>query len=629
MAGQKELLFSDFVVPSRQEWLDKIQVDLKGADFNKKLVWRTNEGFSAQPFYRREDIKSWEASESLPGCFPYERGNKKTSNDWFVRQNVKCGDAEETNKILLQILNKGVDSLGLIIPRDLLSKEYLQTLLKGISLEAIELNLRTCQGRTLELAELLADYLKSNDYLGEAVKGSIGFDPMEKILTKGKDVRPLLKMLPRLAEVLGDYPQIRPVIVSALTLNNAGVYCYQELAYALSWGNEYLQMLVDSGISADRAAGMIRFDMGIGSNYFMEMAKFRAGRMLWARIAKQHDASDDSCRMSVNATTTEFNKTFYDSYVNMLRTQTEAMSAALAGVDSIVVTPFDSVYASPNDFSERIARNQQLILKEESHFDKVVDPAGGSYFVETLTHSLAEQAWKLFMEVEKQGGFLQTIVDGIVQKSVNATNEERHKLAAQRREFILGTNQFPNFIETSEGKEVIDGSLSSCGCSHSHEKAEGNASPQAPFETIHPSRLSSDFEIIRRQTEKSGKRPLVFMLTIGNLVMRQARAQFSCNFLACAGYEVIDNLGFPDVKSGIEEAMKAKADIVVLCSSDDEYAEYAIPAFTELGGRAIFIVAGNPACSDELRAAGIENFIHVRVNQLETLKQLNEKMGIL
>lgn len=629
MAGQKEKLFSDFVVPSRQEWLDKIQVDLKGADFNKKLVWKTNEGFSTQPFYRREDIEPWEASESLPGCFPYERGNKKTSNDWFVRQNVTCGTAEETNKTLLEILNKGVDSLGLIIPRDLLSEEYLQALLKGINLEAIELNLRTCQGRTLELAKLLVKYLKCNGYSGEMVKGSIGFDPMEKILTKGKDVRPLLKVLPQLAETLSDYPQIRPITISALTLNNAGVYCYQELAYALSWGNEYLQMLVDSGVSADRAAEMIRFDMGIGSNYFMEMAKFRAARMLWARIAKQHEASDESCRMSVNATTTEYNKTFYDSYVNMLRTQTETMSAALAGVDSIVVTPFDSVYASPSEFSERIARNQQLILKEESHFDKVVDPAGGSYFVETLTHSLAEQAWNLFMEVEKHGGFLQAIIDGIVQRSVNATNEKRHELAAQRREFMLGTNQFPNFTETSEGKDIIDLSAPSCGCNHSHEKTVEKAITENPFETIHTSRLSSDFEIIRRQTENSGKQPLAFMLTIGDLVMRQARAQFSCNFLACAGYKVIDNLGFPDVKSGIEEAMKVNADIVVLCSSDDEYAEYAIPAFTELGGRAIFVVAGNPACSDKLRAAGIENFIHVRVNQLETLKQLNAKMGIL
>ena len=146
--------------------------------------------------------------------------------------------------------------------------------------------------------------------------------------------------------------------------------------------------------------------------------------------------------------------------------------------------------------------------------------------------------------------------------------------------------------------------------------------------TLNPARLASEFEALRLATENSGKRPKAFMLTIGNLAMRQARAQFSCNFLAAAGYEVIDNLGFKSVEEGVQAAVNAKADIVVMCSSDDEYAEYAIPAFKELDGRAIYIVAGAPACTEELQQAGIENFIHVRVNVLETLKALNAKLGI-
>lgn len=621
MEEPKERLFSDFSVPSRQEWLDKIQVDLKGADFNKKLVWKTQEGFSLQPFYRREDIAPMESGESLPGKFPYERGNNADNNEWHVRQNVHCAEATATHNVLLDLLNKGVTSLGLYIPRDLLSTDYLRRLLNGIYLDAIELNLTTCQGHTLRMAQLLNCYLEGKNYAPGDVKGSLGFDPIEKMLTKGKDIRPLLGVLPELEKALSRYPGMRPVTVSALALNNAGVYAYQELGYALSWGNEYMQRLTDAGIPANRAAAMIRFDMGVGSNYFMEIAKFRAARLLWSRVLKAYGTADEACRMSVNATTTEYNKTLFDSYVNMLRTQTETMSAALAGVDSIVVTPFDSVYAAPSEFSERIARNQQLILKEESHFDKVADPAGGSYFVETLTRSLAGQAWKLFLETEDAGGFLQAVMDGKVQEKVNATNSARHMLAAQRREFMLGTNQFPNFTETSEGKETLH---AVCGCG-GHAAGEGAGTP---FATIGAARLSDEFEALRLQTEKAARRPVAFMLTIGNLVMRQARAQFSCNFLACAGYEVVDNLGFPDVETGVQAAVEAKADIVVLCSSDDEYAEYAVPAFRALAGRALYIVAGNPPCADDLRREGIENFIHVRVNQLDTLKQLNAKLGI-
>ena len=309
--------------------------------------------------------------------------------------------------------------------------------------------------------------------------------------------------------------------------------------------------------------------------------------------------------------------TLFDSYVNLLRSQTESMSAALAGVHSIVVTPFDAVYETPNDFSERLARNQQLLLKEESHLDKVVDPAAGSYFVEELTTSLANEGWKIFIKVENEGGFLEAVKKGSVQDDINATNAKRHEAAAKRKEFILGTNQFPNFSEVSEGKRPVK---CACSCGGGHH--------EAAFKSIESARLAADYENLRLKVEESGKTPVAFMLTIGNLAMRQARAQFSCNFLACAGYKVVDNLGFNSVEEGVDAALKAGADIVVLCSSDDEYAEYAVPAFKYLDGRAMFVVAGAPACMDDLKAAGIENFIHVRCNVLETLKEYNEKLGI-
>lgn len=617
MSNKKEKLFTEFKAPTTQEWLDKIEVDLKGADFQKRLVWRTNEGFNVQPFYRREDVLKLKTPDSLPGEFPFVRGNKKDSNAWYVRQDINVEEAKAANEKALDVLNKGIDSLCFEVPGDKVNYEFIETLLEGIRCDIVEVNFNTCKRHTLELAEVLVSYFEKKGYDKEKVVGSIDFDPMEKIVMKGKDVTSLLSEAPKLIEIFKDYPNFRCITVNSESLNNAGAYIVQELGYALSWGNEYLAQLTDAGIDADLAAKKIKFNMGISENYFMELAKFRAARMLWAQIVKQYDPKCDcACKMIVNATTSKYNQTIFDSYVNLLRSQTEAMSAALGGVHSMVVVPFDSTYELPTDFSERIARNQQLLLKDECHFGEVVDPGAGSYYIEHLTDSLAVEGWKIFLKVEEEGGFLAAVKAGTVQDDINSTNVKRHGDAAKRKEFILGTNQFPNFIEKSENKRALS---CACGCAH------GNG--ESTFKSIQSTRLAADFEDLRIHTEES-KTPVAFMLTIGNLAMRQARAQFSCNFLACAGYKVIDNLGFKTVEEGVDAALKANADIVVLCSSDDEYAEYAVPAFKYLDNRAMFVVAGAPACMEDLKAAGIENFIHVKCNVLETLKEYNNKLGI-
>ena len=617
--ANKEKLFTEFTAPTTQEWLDKIEVDLKGADFQKRLVWRTNEGFNVQPFYRREDLANLKTPDALPGEFPFVRGNKKDSNEWYVRQNIAVTDPAEANKKALDILMKGVDSIGFKLGHAELSAEFIETLLKDIRLDCVEVSYRACLRHALQLADLLVAYFEKMGYDKEKIVGGVGFDPIERMLMKGKDSTMLLPDMPKLVEKLKDYPNLRCVMVHSDLLNNSGAYIVQELGYALAWGNEYLQQLTDAGIDVDLAAKKIKFYMGISENYFMEIAKFRAARLLWAQIVKQYEPKCDcACKMVINASTSTYNQTVFDSYVNLLRSQTEAMSAALGGVHSMVVTPFDAPYEQATDFSERIARNQQLIIKEESHFDRIVDPGAGSYYIEHLTDALAQEAWKLFLKIEDEGGFLEAVKKGTIQDDINATNVKRHGDAAKRKEFLLGTNQFPNFTEKSEGKEPS----SVCCCA----TATHTTDPDVP--ALKTSRLASDFETLRLTTEKAAKVPVAFMLTIGNLAMRQARAQFSCNFLACAGYKVIDNLGFKTVEEGVDAALEAKADIVVICSSDDEYAEYAIPAFKYLNGRAMFVVAGAPACMEDLKAAGIENFVHVKCNVLETLKEYNQKLGI-
>ena len=619
MADSKEKLFSEFPGVSTEAWMEKITADLKGADFEKKLVWKTNEGFKVKPFYRQEDLEGLKTTEGLPGQFPYLRGTKKDDNTWYVRQDIKVECPKAANEKALDILNRGVDSLGFSVKKKDLSAEYIETLLEGICAECIELNFSTCQGATVQLAKLLVEYFQKKGYDLAKLQGSVNYDPMGKMMVRGKDLSNYAATAKELVEVMTALPGYRCINVNAVELNNAGSYIAQELGYALAWGNEYLNALVEAGVSVDEAAKSIKFNFGISSNYFLEIAKFRAARMLWANIVKEYNpACECACKMLAHAETSTFNLTLFDAHVNLLRTQTEAMSAALAGVNSITVSPFDKAYQTPDDFSERIARNQQLLLKEECHFNKVVDPAAGSYFIENLTVSIAQQAWNLFLQVEEEGGMLAAIKAGKVQEAVNASNKARHEAVSKRREILLGTNQYPNFTEMANGKAPL---TCTCCCGGDHEC-------EKPIATLNMNRAADEFEALRLQTENSGKRPKAFMLTIGNLAMRQARAQFSCNFLACAGYEVIDNLGFATVEEGVEAAMKANADIVVLCSSDDEYAELAVPAFQALNGRAMFIVAGAPACMEDLKAAGIENFIHVRCNVLETLKEYNAKLGI-
>lgn len=634
MAEKKLNLLADFPPISTQEWLDKITVDLKGADFNKKLVWRTPEGFNVQPFYRAEDLEGLQTPDSAPGKFPFVRGIK-TDNIWHVRQDIDAHDAKAANTKALEVLNKGIDSLGFKLDKAQLGADYIATLLNGICADCIELNFTVCACSAAELVSLLADYFKGAGYDLAKLNGSINCDPMNRMLLKGKKldrqtVSDLIKTMVEAAQVL---PKYRVVGVNSVSLNRAGAYCAQELGYALAWGSQYLEMLTDAGVDAATAARSIKFNMGVGGNYFMEIAKFRAGRLLWAKIVRAFEpvcncGNDCTCekvdgkycpcamKMHVHAETSTFNKTVYDAYVNLLRSETEAMSAVLGGVDSLTVLPFDVTYKQPDDFSERIARNQQLLLKEESHFDKVTDPSAGSYYIETLTANIAEQAWKLFLDIENNGGFFAAVENGRVQEDMKATAAKRLKDVSARKEILLGTNQYPNFNEQAAAKIALE----PCAC-HCCATEEGG------LETLPHVRAAQEFEALRLETERSAHRPKAFMLTIGNLAMRLARAQFSCNFLACAGYEVIDNLGFDTVEEGVAAARKAGVDIIVLCSSDDEYAEFAPAAFKAIGdGKEIFIVAGAPACMEDLQKLGIENFIHVRANVLETLKGLNAKL---
>ncbi len=622
MAEKYNNLFAEFPPVSTQQWMDKITADLKGADFNKKLVWKTNEGFEVQPFYRAENLDEVSFLNSLPGEFPFVRGTKKTNNEWLVRQSIAVTDLAEANKKALNYLMRGVDSLAFVFSGGDLTVTDLEVLLKDICLPAVEVNfVGTC---SVKATEAFVTYVKKAGYALAEVKGSVEYDPFGKFAVTGvlrNGAEHVLANAAKLIEQTSEMKKFKTLAVNGKNFGNAGASAVQELGFSLAQGAEYLTALTEKGVEIDAVAKKLKFNFSVSANYFMEIAKLRAARLLWAQIVKAYGPKCEcSAKMTIHAETGSWNKTVYDAYVNMLRTQTEAMSASIGGADSITVLPFNAAYEASNEFSDRIARNQQLLLKEESHISKIVDPAAGSYYIEELTASIAGNAWKLFIDVQEKGGFIAALREGFIQAEVKKMAAKRDGNVATRRENLLGVNQFPNFTEKVEGE------LDAAVFAPVDLTAEG-----AEIETLKPYRGAQAFEALRYKTDvysKTNKRPLAFMLTIGNLAMRKARAQFACNFFAVAGFDVLDNNGFKMVEEGVEAAQKAGAAIVVICSSDDEYAELAPAAFEALGGKAIFVVAGAPACTDDLKAKGITNFISVKSNLLQELKAYQSTLGI-
>ena len=612
--SKREKLFTEFPPVPTEKWEEVITADLKGADYERKLVWRTGEGFNVRPYYRAENLEGIRFLGSQAGEFPFVRGTR-THNRWRVHQTIEVQFPKKANAEALQLLNSGVDSLGFCIAKEGFMAGDIDQLLAGIEIPAVEITF--CGMKTANMADLVIAKLERE---GIAADAHVAFviDPLVKGLSQkgdfcSPDGEKCFAKIASLIERTREYKHIRIVTVSAGIFSNAGSTIVEELAFALSAGNDYLARLTDAGIDADTAARKLRFSFSVTSNYFMEIAKFRAARMLWANIVKEYNpAKNCTCKMMIHARTADWNQTVYDPYVNMLRGTTEAMSATIAGVHSLEVTPFDAAFEDPTEFSKRIARNVELLLKNESHFDQVVDPAGGSYYIENLTQSIAAEAWKLFLELEEKGGYTAAYKAGFIKERIAASAAAKDKAIATRRQTLLGANQYPNFTEVAD-KAITAEAVT-------RKQAEGN--------TLAPYRGAMAFEEMRLHVDRSGRQPKAFMLTCGSLAMARARAQFSCNFFGCAGIRVQDNTFFKSVEEGAKAALESKAEIVVVCAADDDYAEVAPKVKELLGGKAILVVAGAPACTPELEAQGITNFINVKSNVLETLKFYLKEMGI-
>lgn len=617
--GDKERLFDQFPAVTRDEWEKVINKDLKGADYERRLVWRPLEGFSVRPYYRAEDLEALPNRDVAPGEYPYIRGNHKDVNQWLIREDVQVESAEKGNALAHNALARGANSVGFVLHEELpFSVEFFKALFAGIDPLKVEINLvAPFFGHKLflplheTLEKLGGDWLK--------IKGAVEYAPLSSWLQRGE--RPaendegLWVYIARAVRLGTRYPGLRTLCVDATVFHGAGATAVQDLGFALLQAMEYIIQMKERDIRPEEVAQVLRFKFAVGATYFMEMAKLRAARGLWARSLEAFGIQSGECtKMQMHVETSRWNQTVYDPYVNMLRGTTESMSAVIAGVHSLYVVPFDDCYATPNEFSAHLGRNTQHLLREEAYFDKVVDPAGGSYYVETLTYSVAKHAWDLFLAFEEKGGYTPAMQEGRIQEAIATVAKERKKRVAMRKDTLVGTNQFPNFNEQIQ-PEVQAGAQARKAQEATCEKGEGKVCSLPSF------RGAEEFEALRFATDQLGRRPVAFMLAVGNLAMRRARAQFSCNFLACAGMEVIDNIGFETLEEGLEAARKAQSDIIVLCSSDEEYAEYGAALYPLIHHeREIMVVAGAPACQEELEKVGVKHFISVRSNLLETLK---------
>ncbi len=611
---ENERLFQEFPPVSTRQWKEKIIKDLKGADYNKKLVWKTGEGFTVEPFYRREDLSQLPFIHTGAGQFPFLRGKNSEGNHWKINEQITFAVAGEGNRMAKEALEKGAESITFLMPDELVPDENnLRVLLDGINLQKIPVHIR-CSNPLLALKNLIA--------LDDNASGSVQYDPLMQLSRSGKFINSEEEDLNAAEEMLRlakKTPNLRTLTVDAELFDNSGADIVTSMAFGLSTGLFYVDYLTDKGFQPDEIFSKIIFRYATGGNYFMEIAKLRALRFLWAKIAGSYGIIGKEAAMTIHTVNSLWNKTIYDPYVNMLRTTTETMSAIIGGADEITTRSFDTLHPVRPEMGKRIARNQQLILRLESYLDKVADISAGSYYIENLTKKLIDEAWKLFLETEEKGGYLKAFKEGFITGKIEEEANRKETEIATRKRNILGVNQFPNLTET------ITESLPSW-------LFEKETAGKAHFNPLKPRRGAAAFEALRLETDrysKTHKRPQVWMFTYGDLAMRRARAQFAGNFFGCAGYEIIDNNGFDTVEEGIEAARKAKPEIVVLCSSDAQYSEIALPVFKALKNDTIVVLAGNPQpLTDELKARGFEHFIHVKTNVLETLKQFQKLLKI-
>ncbi len=707
-ANTKSKLLAEFAPVSYDDWRKLVEAELKGAPFDKKMFTATYEGITLKPIYRREDVANLPHVNSLPGFAPFVRGTSASGyvkESWDVSQEIAVASPTEFNHAARNSISRGLNALNMVLDRatrnghdpdwapaedvgcgglSIATLGDLDRALEGVDLEKTSIFVRS-GASALPFAALLLALAKKRKKSLAQLRGCIEMDPLGVLAHEGKLPQSLSSAYGEMAALTrwaaANAPQLQTICVHSRAWHESGGSAVQELAYTLATGVEYLRQLAKLGVDVNTAAPRIRFAVTVGTNFFMEIAKLRALRMLWSRAVAAAGGNETAQKISLHVRTSQWNKTVVDPYNNLLRATVESFAGVLSGCDSLQVGAFDEVVRQPDDFSLRIARNTQLVLQKECALNHVVDPAGGSWFVESATAEIATRAWAMFQEVEKLGGMEAALRSGAPQKSVGETASKKIKAVTSRRDSIVGVNQYANpkekplVISTADTKafhkrraqqvashrtslddedsQVVLNWLGkiiglkgqdlfeTCVQAVSAGATLGeitralriNDSPCEPITPVCLSRSAAPIERLRASMNRRAAGPAkVFLCNMGSLKEHKARADFSRGFFSVGGYDVISPAGFKTPEDAVAAFGKSGADVAVICSTDENYPVLVPPLVSgirALKPGAIIVLAGYPQEQIEAhKKAGVDEFIHIRADALEVLSNINTKLGI-
>ncbi len=692
-----EVPLDEFTPPTYDAWKEACIALLKGAPFEKKLFTKTYEGITFSPMYFHGDTEPIQP-KTYPGMGDYVRGitpNGYVNAPWGIAQ--ACDDTlpEENNELLKHEIDKGSTIYNVKVDcatrkaRDARECEHIgkhgcsvttlgdaETLLKGLKLDQYPLYVYAGES-ALPLLALIVAAVKNQGGDVAKLKGIIGANPIAEYVANGTLNQSLDKLYDEAAAVakwaVDNAPNVRTIFVKSNVFSNGGANDVQEVAYTVATGVAYLRALLERGLTIEQAASQIMFGFSMGANFFMQIAKLRAVRPIWAQIVKAFGGSEDAQKMHIHGRPAKFFKTVYDPYVNMLRDTTELFSGVVGGVDSFENSTFDEPVRKGDEFSRRIARNMQIILQEEFGLLQPIDPAGGSWAVETLTKQIREKIWAEFQAVESKGGIVAALKEGYPQEQIAAVLAARFKAAETRKDRIVGNNMYPNMTEEridarpesqaenmKARKSAIEAYLANvdakaalaaikaddvdsviaaaqAGATIAElRKALGTAEVDE-IKSIEAHRWSERFEALRETTEKfkasTGDNVKIFLANMGPIPQHKARADFTTGFLQVGAFQVLGNNGFPTVDEAAAAAKASGADAVVICSTDATYPEI-VPALAPklheaLPNATVYLAGTAPAeLVETYKQAGIDDYINVRANCYKVIQALQQKKGM-
>ncbi|MFJ9407874.1 methylmalonyl-CoA mutase small subunit [Streptomyces sp. NPDC101393] len=617
-------LAAAFPDADREQWQRLVEGVLRksgvteaaGAAAEDALATELQDGIRIRPLYTAEDHT---AALGHPGFPPFVRAGRPegtTVSGWDVRQRHEHTDPQRANESVLADLENGVTSLWLTVGDGGVPVTGLAEALKGVYLDLATVVLDAGADFATAAEELLRLYAASGVPAGE-VAGNLGADPLGLVARTGDDggLRTHLDAAARLAvRCAAEAPGLRTLAVDALPYHEAGGSAAEELGASLATGVAYLRELTAAGLDVDAAAAQLEFRYAATADQFLTIAKLRAARRLWARVAEVCGVSPAAAAQRQHAVTSTVMMTRRDPWVNMLRTTVAGLSAGVGGADAVTVLPFDAALGLPDAFARRIARNTQSVLLEESHLSKVIDPAGGSWYVEQLTDELARAGWAWFQEIEGAGGLAAALRSGLIRERLAATWQRRSQDLARRREPITGVSEFPHLAEPAVHRDPAPAPV-------------GGGLPRV--------RRDDAYETLRSRSDAhlaaTGDRPKVFLAALGPVATHTARVAFAANLFQAGGIETVQEPASVDAESVAEAFTRSGARIACLCAGDAVYGEQAaaVAAALRSAGALRVHLAGKPGeRREEYVQAGVDSFVFAGCDAVEVLSSALDVMEV-